>query len=88
MVSVLEDAFEDARSLRLFTVEVRSWSGLVIDYALFVMELVTRRVCIAGVTTHPDTPWMLQMAKQLTDTVDGILIGKRYLILDRDTKYC
>jgi transposase InsO family protein len=28
------------------------------------------------------------MARQLTDTVDGILVGKRYLILDRDTKYC
>ena len=31
---------------------------------------------------------MLQIARQLTDTVDGILLGKRYLILDRDTKYC
>jgi len=28
------------------------------------------------------------MARQLTDAVDGILLGKRYLILDRDTKYC
>jgi hypothetical protein len=28
------------------------------------------------------------MARQLTDTVDGILLGKRYLILDRDTNYC
>ena len=71
-----------------FTVEVWSWSGLVTYYVLFVMELATRRVCIAGITTHPDTPWMLQMARQLTDAVDGILLGKRYLILDRDTKYC
>jgi putative transposase len=71
-----------------FTVEVWSRSGLVTYYALFVMELATRRVCIAGVTTHPDTRWMLQMARQLTDTVDGILLGKRYLILDRDAKYC
>jgi hypothetical protein len=36
----------------------------------------------------PDTPWMLQMARQLTDGVDGILLDKRYIILDRDTKYC
>jgi putative transposase len=71
-----------------FTVEVWSWSGLMTYYVLFVMELSTRRVCIAGVTTHPDTQWMLQMARQLTDPVDGILFGKRYLILDRDTKYC
>jgi putative transposase len=71
-----------------FTVEVWSWSGLVTYYVLFVMELATRRVCVAGITTHPDAQWMLQMARQLTDTVDGILLGKRYLILDRDTKYC
>jgi len=71
-----------------FTVEVWSWSGLVTYYVLFVMELATRRICIAGITKHPDTPWMLQMARQLTDGVDGILLDKRYLILDRDTKYC
>jgi hypothetical protein len=71
-----------------FTVEVWSWSGLLTYYVLFVMELATRRVCIAGITTHPDTPWMMQMARLLTDTVDGILLGKRYLILDRDAKYC
>jgi putative transposase len=71
-----------------FTVEVWSLSGLVTYYLLFVMELATRRVCIAGVTRHPDTPWMLQMARQLTDTVDGILLGKRYLILGRDAKHC
>jgi hypothetical protein len=71
-----------------FAVEVWSWSGLVTYYVLFVMELATRRVCIAGITKHPDTQWMLQMARQLTDGVDGILLDKRYIILDRDTKYC
>jgi transposase InsO family protein len=54
---------------------------------LFVIELATRRVSIAGITTHPDTAWLLQKARQLTDEIDGILVGKRYLILDRDTKY-
>ena len=68
--------------------EVWSWSGLVTYYVLFVMELATRRVCIVGITAHPHTQWMLQMARQLTDGVDGALLGKRYLILDRDTKYC
>ena len=71
-----------------FTVEAWSWPGLVTYYVLFVMELATRRVYVAGITTHPDTPWMVQMARQLTDAVDGILLGKRYLILDRDMKYC
>ena len=71
-----------------FTVEVWSWSGLVTYYVLFVMELATRRVCVAGITQHPDTQWMLQVARQLTDGVDGILLDKGYIILDRDTKYC
>ena len=71
-----------------FAVEVWSWSGLVTYYVLFVMELATRRVCIAGITKHPDTQWMLQLARQLTDGIDGILLDKRYIILDRDTKYC
>ena len=30
---------------------------------------------------------MIQMARRLTDCEDGILLGKRYLILDRDMKY-
>jgi putative transposase len=71
-----------------FSVEVWSWQGLVTYYVLFVIELATRKVCIAGVTTHPDASWMLQMARHLTDAVDGMLVGKRYLILDRDAKYC
>ena len=71
-----------------FAVEVWSWSGLVTYYLLFVMELAARRVCITGITKHPDTQWMLQMANQLTDGIDGILLDKRYIILDRDTKSC
>jgi transposase InsO family protein len=30
---------------------------------------------------------MLQVARNLTDAFDGFLLGKRYLILDHDTKY-
>ena len=31
---------------------------------------------------------MKQIAKNLTDCVDGFLNGKRYLLLDRDDKFC
>jgi len=70
------------------TVEVWTKGGLVTFYILFVIELATRRVEIAGVTTSPDESWMRTMACNLTNCDDGFLNGKRYLIHDRDTKYC
>jgi hypothetical protein len=57
-------------------------------YVLFTIELATRKVWIGGITTHPDTNWMLLMGRNALDVVDGPLLGKRYLIIDRDTKYC
>jgi len=71
-----------------FSIEVWSWHGLVTYYVLFTIELATRKVWISGITTHPDTNWMLQMGRNSLDAVDGPLLGKRYRIIDRDTKYC
>jgi transposase InsO family protein len=51
------------------------------------MELATRRVHIAGITPHPTAAFMQQCARQLSNPFDGFLLGKRYLIHDRDTKY-
>src|SRR5215831_3789422 len=70
-----------------FTVEVATWHGLVTYYVLVVMELATRRVQIAGITPHPTGAFMQQCARQLTDPGDGFLVGKRYLLHDRDTKF-
>ena len=70
-----------------FTVEVAAWHGLVTYYVLVVMELATRRVQLAGITPHPTAAFMPQCARQLTDPFDGFLLGKRYLIHDRDTKF-
>jgi putative transposase len=69
------------------TVEVLTLTGLVTHYLLFFIDIATRSVHIAGITTNPDTSWMLQVARNLTDTDDGFLLDRRYLILDRDTKY-
>jgi hypothetical protein len=52
-----------------------------------MMELATRRVQIAGLTPHPTAAFMQQCARQLTNPCDGFLVGKRYLIHDRDTKF-
>jgi putative transposase len=70
-----------------FTVEVATWHGLVTSYVLVVMELATRRVQVAGITPHPTAAFMQQCARQLTDPFDGFLLGKRYLLHDRDTKF-
>jgi transposase InsO family protein len=70
-----------------FTVEVWTLRGLVTYYVLFFMRLETRSVHIAGVTTAPNSAFMQQMARNLTDVDDGFLLNSRYLIMDRDTKY-
>jgi hypothetical protein len=59
----------------------------VIDYLLFVMEVATRRVHFAGCTTNPTEPWMKQAARELTNFENGVLIGKRYPLMDRDAKF-
>jgi putative transposase len=70
-----------------FTVEVATWHGLVTYDVFMVVELATRRVQIAGVTPQPTDAFMQQCARQLTDPFDGFLLGKRYLLRDRDTKF-
>jgi transposase InsO family protein len=69
------------------TVEVWTKAGLVTFYLLFVMELATRRVRLAGCTPNPSGPWMQQVARNLTDAEDGFLSGKRYVLMDRDGKF-
>jgi putative transposase len=51
------------------------------------MNLADRVVSILGITTRPDESWMLQIARNVTDAQSGALHAKRYLIIDRDTKY-
>ena len=70
------------------TIEVWTKDGLVTFYLLFVMELKTRRVHLAGCTPNPHETWMNQIAKNLTDCEDGFFVGKRYLLMDRDGKFC
>ena len=58
--------------------------GLVRYHVLFVIDIATRCVCIGGITSDPNGEWMKQVARNLTDMWDGFLLGKRYLIHDRD----
>ncbi len=71
-----------------FTVEVLTWRGLVTYYVLFFVELESRRVWIGGITRHPDAGWMQQVARNATLEGTGYLKGCRYVLHDRDKKFC
>src|SRR3982750_2688388 len=67
-----------------FTVEVWTRRGLQRFVVLFFLDLSTRQVEIAGIAATANGLWMSQIGRKVTDAVDGILLGKRYLIHDRD----
>jgi putative transposase len=71
-----------------FTVEVLTWRGLATYYVLFFLHLETRRVTIGGITQHPTEEWMVQMARNAVDVIDGTLLPVRYALHDHDTKFC
>jgi hypothetical protein len=54
---------------------------------LFFIDIASRSVHVAGITLHPDNLWMTQVARNVTDINEGFLRNKRYLLLDRDSKY-
>ena len=70
-----------------FSIEIWTPQGLTRYIVLFFMDLSTRRVHIAGMASQANGFWMAQVARNLTDDVDGFLRGKRYLIHDRDPLY-
>jgi putative transposase len=71
-----------------FTVEVLTWRGLTTYYVLFFLRLGSRRVTVAGITRHPDGQWMEQIARSATQETWGSLHPYRYVLHDRDTKFC
>jgi hypothetical protein len=71
-----------------FSVEVLTFRGLVTYYVLFFIHLDSRKVEVSGITPHPNERWMKQIARNVTMDGWGFLNNCRYLIHDRDTKYC
>ena len=67
-----------------FSVEILTRIGLVRHLVLFIIDLQTRRVEVAGIVQQPDERWMQQIARNLTDVDTGVLNRTRYLIHDRD----
>jgi transposase InsO family protein len=68
--------------LDFFTVETVTLRRL---YALFFIEVGSRRVWLAGVTSDPDGAWVTQQARNLA--VTGSAGSPRFLIRDRDAKF-
>jgi putative transposase len=67
-----------------FTVETVRHTMLSV---LFSIELGTRRVRLAGVTRHPNGPWVVQRARELSMERPEGATGPRFLIRDRDGKF-
>jgi putative transposase len=60
-----------------FTAEVLTLRGLMTYYVLFFIHLESRQGDIAGITIHPNEPWMKQMARNVTLKGWGILRDSR-----------
>ena len=71
-----------------FTTEVITPAGLITYYVLFFIHIETRRIYIAGMTPTPDENWVKQMARNVTMDEWGFLSECKYLIHDRDSKFC
>jgi len=79
--------WESLAATDFFTVEALTKAGLTRFLVLFVIDIASRKVEIAGIHHTPAEPQMLQWARNLTDAEDGFVKGKRVLIHDRDVLF-
>jgi hypothetical protein len=85
--------WESLAACDFLTAEVWTLQGLTTFYILVAIELGSRRVKIAGVTTEPRSVWMRYAAEHMVVAKDGdaeqaFLADAKYLVHDRDTKFC
>ena len=67
-----------------FTVET-AWLKTL--YVLFLIELGSRRVHLAGCTANPTSGWVTQQARHLSWQLQDGTMSAHFLIHDRDTKF-
>lgn len=68
-------------------VELMTPYGLVRESLLFFMDIGRREVRCGGIVHAPDSNWTAQVARNMCDMWDGFLLGKKYLIHDRDSLF-
>jgi putative transposase len=56
-------------------------------YVLFFIQLGTRRVHLAGITSNPDGPWVTQRARNLLMHLADVGVEARFVVRDRDGKF-
>ena len=56
-------------------------------YALIVIEHRTRRVCLAGITAHPDGAWTTQAARNFLMDLGSRAASAQFLIRDRAAQF-
>ena len=83
----LKAHWESLAAIDFTTTEIWTIQGLVTMFVLVVMQLKTRRIEIAGITTNPDSAWVRQMARNQTEAQEGFLRNATHLLVDRDTKF-
>jgi putative transposase len=71
-----------------FTVKVLTWRGLRTYYVLFFLRLEHATGDLGGITRHPTEQWMVQMARNATNEIDGVFRPIRFALHDRGTKFC
>ena len=70
-----------------FTTEVWTARGLGTYYTMFIIELQSRRVHVAGSTRYPDEAFVMQAIRDVANPIDGVLANGCLLICDRDRKW-
>jgi len=79
--------WDSLSAIDFFTKEVYTIHGLVRYMVLVVIDYKTRKVEIAGIIPQAHGDWMKQMARNLTDPIDGFLKDKKYLVHDWDSLF-
>src|SRR5580693_5323021 len=71
-----------------FTAEVLTGKGPVTYYVRFFIHWESRRICVSGMTRHPDQEWMEQQARAVSLQEWGFLAKHKYRLQDGDAKFC